>query len=60
MSLVIMDTFKGQDNSVFKQLFEKHFCEVVIVRHNLRNKSQQLGWMAKEHNNTWMAKELSN
>ena len=31
MSLVIMDTFKGQDNNVLKELCEKNFCEVVIV-----------------------------
>ena len=38
MSLVIMDTFKGQDNNVLKELCEKNFCEVVIVPHNLTNK----------------------
>ena len=42
MSLVIMDTFKGQDNNVLKELCEKNVCEVVIVRHNLTKKFQPL------------------
>ena len=42
MSLVITDTFKGEDNNVLKELCEKNFCEVVIVPHNLTNKFQPL------------------
>ena len=41
-SLVIMDIFKGQDNDILKELREENFCEVVIVLHNLTNKSQPL------------------
>ena len=37
MSLVIMNTFIGQDNEVLKELYE-----VVIVAHNLTNKFQLL------------------
>ena len=68
MSLVIMDTFKGQDNNVLKELCEKNFCEVVIVPHNLTNKFQPLDISVNkaaksfisEKYNTWMAKEVSN
>ena len=40
MSLVIMDTFKGQDNEVLKEFSAKSFCEVVTISHNLTNKFQ--------------------
>ena len=68
MSLVIMDTFKCQDNNVLKELCEKNFCEVVIAPHNLTNKFQPLdipvnkaakSFMFEKYN-TWMAKEVSN
>ena len=36
-SLVIMDTFKIQDNDILKELYDQNFCEVVIVWHNLTN-----------------------
>ena len=42
MSLIIMDTFKGQDGDVILDLCEKHMCEVVIISHNLTNKFQPL------------------
>ena len=42
MSLIIMDTFKGQDNDIVLNLCKKHFCQVVIVPHNLTNKFQPL------------------
>ena len=42
MSLIIMDTFKGQGNDVILDLCEKHMCQVVIVPHNLTNKFQSL------------------
>lgn len=42
-SLVIMDTFKGQDNDAIKELCAKNNCELVIVPHNLTNKFQSLG-----------------
>ena len=35
MSLLIMDTFKGQDNDVILDLCERHMCQVVIVPHDL-------------------------
>ena len=42
MSLIIMDTFKGQDNDIVLNLCKKHFCQVVIVPHNLTKKFQPL------------------
>ena len=36
------DTFKGQDNDIVLNLCKKHFCQVVIVPHNLTNKFQSL------------------
>lgn len=42
MSLIIMDTFKGQDNDLVIDLCKKHFCQVAIVPHNLTNKFQPL------------------
>ena len=41
-SLIIMDTFKGQDNKEMKRLCAKNNCEFVIVPHNLTNKFQSL------------------
>ena len=41
-SLIIMDTFKGQDNEGMKRLYLKNNCELVIVPHNLKNKFQPL------------------
>lgn len=41
-SLIIMDTFKGQDNDDVKKLCTKNNCELVIVPHNLTNKFQPL------------------
>ena len=38
MSLIIIDTFKGQDKDVILDLCEKHMCKVVIAPHNLTNK----------------------
>ena len=37
MSLVIMGTFKGQDNFVLMGLCTKYYCEIVIVPNNLTN-----------------------
>ena len=42
MSLIIMDTFKGQDKDVILDLCENHMCKVVIAPHNLTNKFQPL------------------
>ena len=41
-SLVIMDTFKGQDNDILRKLCSENRCEIVIVPHNLTNKFQLL------------------
>ena len=38
MSLVIMNTFKGQDKEVLKELGAKSFCEILNVPHKLTNK----------------------
>ena len=40
--LIIMDTFKRQDNQEMKRLSAKNNCELVIVPHNLTNKFQPL------------------
>ena len=47
MSLVIMDTFGGQDNDDLKKLCAENYCQVVIVPHNLTNKFQPLGFDSK-------------
>ena len=44
-SLIVMDTFKGQDNAEIKELYLKTECELVIVP-TLTNQFQPL-W----HNN---------
>ena len=41
-SLIIMDTFKGQDNDTLKKLCAENNCDVVIIPHNLTNKFQPL------------------
>ena len=41
-ALIIMDTFKGQDNNRLRELCSENYCEVVIVAHNLTNKLQPL------------------
>ena len=67
MSLVIMDTFKGQDNDELRKLCMSNNCEVVIVPHNLTNKFQPLDLSVNkaakafisEKYNTWMTNEIS-
>ena len=41
-ALIIMDTFKSQDNDRLRELCSKNYCEVVLVCHNLTNKFQSL------------------
>ena len=41
-SLVIMDTFKGQDNDTIKELCLENNCEITIVPHNLTHVFQPL------------------
>ena len=67
MSLVIMDTFKGQDNDELRKLCMGNNCEVVIVPHNLTNKFQPLDLSVNkaakafisEKCNTWMTNGIS-
>ena len=42
MSLVILDTFKGQSNDEMRKFCSENFCEIVIVPHKLTNKFQLL------------------
>ena len=42
MSLVIMDTFKGQDNEQLAKLCCENNCVLIIVPHNLNNKFQPM------------------
>ena len=37
-TLIIMGTFKGQDNDILKKLCAENNCDVVIVPHNFTNK----------------------
>ena len=66
-SLVIIDTFKGQDNDILKELCDKHFRKIVIVPHNLTNKFQPLdisvnkpakAFISSKHN-SWFSKQAS-
>ena len=41
-ALIIMDTFKGQDNDRLKELCSENYCEVAIVPHNITKKFQPL------------------
>ena len=42
LSLIIMNTLKGQDNEAVLELCRKNNCKVIIVPHNLTNKSHPL------------------
>ena len=67
ISLIIMDTFKGQNNDVILDLCKKHMCQVVIVPHNLMNKFQPLDITANtpvksfisNKYNEWFSKQVS-
>ena len=67
MSLIIMDTFKGEDNDVILDLCEKHMCQVVIVPHSLSNKFQPLDIainkpvksFISDNYNEWFSKQVS-
>ena len=41
-ALIIMDTFKGQDNDRLRELCSENYYEVAIVPHNLTKKFQPL------------------
>ena len=42
MSLVIIDTFKGQDNDEMRKFSAKSSCGIVIIPRSLTNKFQPL------------------
>ena len=66
-SLIVMDTFKGQDNIEIKALSLKNDFELVIVAHNLTNKFQLLDISINQEANkfisykfnTWYADRIS-
>ena len=66
MSLVIMDTFKGQDNDDMRKFCAKNSCEIVIIPHNLTNKFQPLDrsvnktpkYFISDIYNSWLANEV--
>ena len=67
ISLVIMATFRGQDNHHLKKLCAENYCQVVIVPHNLTNKFQPLdltvnqsakSFIAEKYN-TWFSGEVA-
>ena len=66
-SLIIMDTFKGQDNDTLKELCAESNCDVVIVPHNLTNKFQPLDLSVNKaaksfiqnKYNDWFAEQVS-
>ena len=41
-ALIIMGTFKGQDNDRLKELCSENYCEVAIVPHNITKKFQPI------------------
>ena len=66
MSLVIMDTIKGQYNSEMRKFCTKNSCEIVIVRNNLTNNFQPLdirvnkaakSFVSAKYN-SWLANEV--
>ena len=67
MSLVITDTFKGQDNDVIMELCMKNHLHVVIVQHNRTNKFQPLDITFNKpvksfianNDNAWFAEQVS-
>ena len=66
-SLIIIDTFKSQDNEEFKSLCLENNCELVIVPHSLTNKfqpfdltiNQKAKKFVSNHFNKWYAEKVS-
>ena len=67
MLLVIMDTFKGQDNNKMRKFYTKNSCEIFIIPHNLTSKFQLLDISVNkviksfisDNYNSWLANEVS-
>ena len=63
MSLIIMDTFKGQDNDEVAKLCRKSNCALIIVPHNLTNKFQSLDITVKsfikDNYNMWYTERVA-
>ena len=67
MLLVIMDTFKGQDNNKMRKFYTKNSCEIFIIPHNLTSKFQPLDISVNkviksfisDNYNSWLANEVS-
>ena len=66
MSLVIIDTFKGQDNDEMRKFSAKSSCEIVIIPRSLTNKFQPLDVsvnkvaksLISDKYNYWLANEV--
>ena len=67
MSLVIMDTFKRQDNEEVAKVCHENNCFLIIVPHNLTNKFQPLDItfskaakiFIKEKYNIWYTEQVT-
>ena len=59
MSLVIMDTFREQDNDDLKKLCAENYCQVVIVPHNLTNKFQPLDLTVNQSAKSFIAEKYN-
>ena len=58
-SLIIMDTFKGQDNKKMKRLCANNNCELVIVPYNLTNKFQPLDVSINQLAKKWISNKFN-
>ena len=58
-SLIIMDTFKGQDNEKMKRLCANNNCELVIVPYNLTNKFQPLDVSINQLAKKWISNKFN-
>ena len=58
-SLIVMDTFKGQDNFEIKALCLKNDCVLVIVPQNLTNKFQLLDISVNQKAKNFISHKLS-
>ena len=57
VSLIIIYTFKGQDNDIVLNLCKKHFCQVVIAPHNLKTSSNH--WISLSTNQPNPSSQIS-